>query len=61
MSVVLRVAFLGCFIFLAVQLHELAPETSMMAASLLTFGFLWCVAKIGEKIWRAIYFRWYFR
>jgi hypothetical protein len=59
--VLVKVAFWGCFIFLAVQLHELAPETSMLAASLLAFGILWVVFKVGERIWRVIYFRWYFR
>jgi len=53
MSVVVRVAFLGCFIFLAVQLHELAPETTMMAAGLIAFVIVSIVFGIGQRIyWR---------
>ena len=61
MSVVVRVAFLGCLTFLAVQLHKLAPETTMMAAGLIAFVIVSIVFGIGERIWQRAYFRWRMR
>jgi hypothetical protein len=58
---VVRIAFLGCLIALAGALHELAPETTMMAAGLIAFVIVSIVFGIGERIWQRIYFRWRMR
>jgi len=54
---VVRVAFLGCLTFLAVSLHKLAPETTMMAAGLIAFVIVSIVFGIGQRIYWAICLR----